>query len=222
VIAVFFRSHWYNGLYPLTGFLMVWGLAVTVEFSIYREFYVPALIFVSVWMCTGASALLDGLDRMLKRIQPTGRTMQFLILCAASLTLFLLPFWESRLDIFLAVEKGYTHFVARDHIYPIFSPDKAIQDARKVLARLEPNAVVFTDWDKLYSLIYTAQFEADRTDVTFHMAFITEQQTLADSAIVYIDSIFNQRPIYFTVLPSQLGTHYQLEQVGNGLYRLQR
>jgi hypothetical protein len=148
--------------------------------------------------------------------------MRNLILGAASLTLILVPFWEARANIVLAVEKGYTEFIRRDHIYPIFAPDKAIQDARKMLDRLEPNAVVFTDWDKLYSLVYTAQFEADRTDVTFHETFIAGEQSMADSAIAYIGSIINQRPVYFTALASQLSDQYQFEQVDDGLYRLRK
>jgi len=220
--AVFLRSRWYDGLYPLTGFLLVWGLGVTVAFSIYREFYVPAMIFVAVWMGAGASAILDGLDRLLKRIQPTGRALRILVLGAASLALILLPLWEARANVRLAVEKGTTEFVRRDHIYPIFAPDKAIRDARKVLDRVEPNAIVFADWDKLYSLVYTAQFEAHRADVTFHEAFTNEEQIVAESAITYIEAMIDQRPIYFTVFLPQLGEHFQVEQIGDALYRLRK
>lgn len=220
--AVFLRSRWYDGLYPLTGFLLVWGLGVTVAFSIYREFYVPAMVFAAVWMGMGASAILDGLDRLLKRNPLKGRTTRLVILGAASLALILLPLWTARANLRLAVEHGYTEFIRRDHIYPVFAPDKAIQDARKVLARVEPNAIVFADWDKLYSFVYTAQFEADRADITFHEAFVNDEQIVAESAITYIDAMIDRRPIYFTVFLPQLGEHFQVEQIGDALYRLRR
>jgi hypothetical protein len=222
VVAVFLRSRGYDGLYPLTGFLLVWGLGVTVAFSIYREFYVPAMIFVAVWAGTGASTILDGLDWLVKRIQPTGRTLRIFVLAAASLTLILLPLWTARANLHLAVQHGYTEFVRRAHIYPIFAPDKAIQDARKQLARVEPNAIVFADWDKLYSLVYTAQFEVDRTDVSFHEAFTNDEAIMAESAIAYIDSMIDQRPIYITVFLPQLSEHFQVEQIDDALYRLRK
>jgi len=130
--------------------------------------------------------------------------------------------WEARANVRLAVEKGTTEFVRRDHIYPIFAPDKAIRDARKVLDRVEPNAIVFADWDKLYSLVYTAQFEAHRADVTFHEAFTNEEQIVAESALTYIDAMLDRRSIYFTVFLPQLGEQFQVEQIGDALYRLRR
>jgi hypothetical protein len=222
VIAVFIRSRWYNGLYPLIAFLLVWGLGVTVAFSIYREFYVPAAVFVSVWMGAGADAFLDGLDRLLKRVPATDEATRILVLGAASLTLILLPLWTARVNIRLAVEKGYTDFIRRDHIYPVFAPDKAIQDARKILNRVEQNAIVFADWDKLYSYVYTAQFEAGRKDVTFHEAYITETPSLAETTLAYIDANIDTRPIYFAVFMEELDERYLVEQVGDALYRIRR
>jgi len=87
---------------------------------------------------------------------------------------------------------------------------------------VELNAIVFADWDKLYSLVYTAQFEAHRADVTFHEAFTTEEQIVAESAITYIDAMIDRRPIYFTVFLPQLGEYFQVEQIGDALYRLRR
>ena len=62
MVALFRRPNWRGGLYPLISFLLIWGLAVTVAFSIYREFYVPAAIFIAGWMGVGIGAILDGLD----------------------------------------------------------------------------------------------------------------------------------------------------------------
>jgi hypothetical protein len=162
------------------------------------------------------------LDRLLKRVPATDEATRILVLGAASLTLILLPLWTARVNIRLAVEKGYTDFIRRDHIYPVFAPDKAIQDARKILNRVEQNAIVFADWDKLYSYVYTAQFEAGRKDVTFHEAYITETPSLAETTLAYIDANIDTRPIYFAVFMEELDERYLVEQVGDALYRIRR
>ncbi len=220
--AVFFRSRWYDGLYPLLGFLLIWGFAVTVSFSNYADYYVPSAVFVSAWMGVGASALLEGLDRLTNRNRAWGGKMRTVLLGAFGLGLVILPVWNARAEVRLAVEKGYTDFVRINHLYPIFAPDKSIQDARKILNRVDENAIVFADWDKLYSLVYTAQFEAGRADVTFHEAYITEEQRVAESAFAYIDANIDSRPIYFIVLLPKLSENYQVEDLGGSLYRLRR
>ena len=220
--TVFLRPRWYDGLYPLVAFLLVWGLGVTVAFSIYREFYVPAAVFAAVWMGAGAGAILDGLDWLMKRNQTTGGWMRTVLVGAAGLTLLLFPLWQAHTEIRMAVEKGYTDFIRRDHIYPVFAPDKAIRDAQKVLNRVDENGIVFADWDKLYSLVYTAQIAQGRWDVTFHEMYITDAPRLAESAIAYIDTQIDTRPIYFTVLLDGLNDLYAVEQVGDSLYRIRR
>jgi hypothetical protein len=222
IVAVFFRSRWFDGLYPLVGFLLIWGLAVTVSFSIYREFYVPASVFVAAWFGAGASASLDGLERLVSRIQPRGGRMRRVIIGAAALTLVALPVWNARVNVQLAVEKGYTEFIQRDHIYPVFAPDKAIKDAQKLLARVEENAIVFADWDKLYSYVYTAEIEDGRMGISFHEAITDDNGRLPDSTIAYIEANIDSRPIYFTVMLDELNELYAVEQVGDSLFRIRR
>src|SRR5215217_6488789 len=53
-----------EGLYPLIAFLLIWGLAITVSFSIYREFYVLVAVITSVWLGVGASKLLTRVSRL--------------------------------------------------------------------------------------------------------------------------------------------------------------
>jgi len=45
---------------------------------------------------------------------------------------------------------------------------------------------------------------------------------VAESAITYIDAMIDRRPIYFTVFLPQLGEYFQVEQIGDALYRLRR
>ncbi len=78
-----------------------------------------------------------------------------------------LPIWHSRSDLIPALKSGYPLFVRRDHIYPVFAPDKAINDAQKMLSNVGEDAIVFAPWDKLYSYIYTAHIEDGKTEHLF-------------------------------------------------------
>jgi hypothetical protein len=133
-----------------------------------------------------------------------------------------LPIWHSRKDLIPAINSGYPLFVRRDHIYPVFAPDKAINDAQKLISDIEENAIVFAPWDKLYSYVYTAHIEDGKTDISFHEAWSTEEEKLADSAIAYIDQNLESRPIYFTIYTPELTDYYRVEKIDDTLYRIYR
>jgi hypothetical protein len=213
-----FRERPAEGLYPLIAFLVIWGFAVTVSFSVYREFYVPVAVITSVWFGVGASKLLFLLNRLPAQSQTSIRILRsvFMILLVA------LPVWYARADLMPAINNGYPLFVRRDHIYPVFAPDKAIHDARKILVRVEENAIVFAPWDKLYSYVYTAHIEEGRTGISLHEAWSTEEEKLADSAVAYIEQNLDRRPIYFTINMPELTDRYQVEKIDDTLYRIYR
>jgi hypothetical protein len=207
-----------EGLYPLLAFLLIWGLAITVSFSIYREFYVPVAVITSVWFGIGASKLITRLGRLPIQNQPLltiGQSVFMILLIA-------LPIWHARGDLIPALRSGYPQFVRRDHIYPVFAPDKAINDARKIIRRVEKNAIVFAPWDKLYSYVYTAQIEDGVTEISFHEAWSTDEEKLADSAIAYIEQNLDTRPIYFTIEMYGLSDRYRVEKIDDTLYRIYR
>jgi hypothetical protein len=207
-----------DGLYPWIAFLIVWGFGVTVAFSVYQEFYTPAAIFIFVWYGLGAGAILEWTGALFKQKQTVARAMQIVI----GILLIVLPVWHSRADLNLAVKNGYTTFVKREHLYPIFSPDKAIRDATKVIDRLEKDAIVFADWDKLYSYVYTAQIENSQTGISFHEAWIGDEKKLSDSTIAYIEANIDARPIYFAIDMPGLEERYQVQKIDDSLYRIYR
>jgi hypothetical protein len=133
-----------------------------------------------------------------------------------------LPIWHSRSDLIPAIKSGSPLFVRRDHVYPVFAPDRAINEAQKIIERVEENAIVFAAWDKLYSYIYTAHIEDQKTGISFHEAWSTEEEKLADSAIVYINQNLDRRPIYFTVYMPELSQYYRVEKINDTLYKIYR
>jgi hypothetical protein len=166
----------------------------------------------------GAAELLSVVNQLLKPDQLAGRVARIGI----SSVLIILPLWNARLDLRLAIRNGYTTFIRDNHIYPVFAPDKAIRDARKIINRVEENAIVFADWDKLYSYIYTAHIEEGKTGISFHEAWIGDEQVLSETAIQYIDANIDDRPIYFAIDMPGLTDHYQVKRINDMLYRIYR
>jgi len=207
-----------EGLYPLIAFLIIWGFAITVSFSVYREFYVPVAVITSVWFGMGASKSLGFIEQLRFQNQNTVRILQsvFMILLVA------LPIWNSRNNLVPAIRSGHALFIRRDHVYPVFAPNKAITDAQKIIERVEEDAIVFAPWDKLYSYIYTAHIEDGKTAISFHEAWSTEEERLADSAVAYIDQNLDTRPIYFTIYTPELTDYYRVEKIDDTLYRVYR
>jgi hypothetical protein len=220
--AIFLRSRWYDGLYPLVGFSLTWGFAIAVSFASYRDFYIPAAGFVVVWLSAGINILFDGVEALIQRVLSQRETAKKVIIAFISLLFVVFPVWGARTNIRMAIEKGRTNFILRDHVYPAFSPDKAINDARATLRRVDENAIVFLDWSKLYSFVYTAHIVEGRYDVNFHEADLQDDMLIAVSCIEYIDENIDTRPIYFTNPLEQVYDLYRVEQIDEALYRIYR
>ena len=218
IVWLFFGGRWREGLYPLIAFILIWGLAITVSFSIYREFYVPAAVVTSVWFGAGAGAALSAWERLTKLNQPSLRMTRVLI----SIVLIILPIWNARQDLSLAIQKGFTSFIRDNHIYPVFAPDKAIREAKRIINNVEDNAIVFTNWDKLYSYIYTAQIEEGKMDISFHEVLDEGDQILPTTLMKYIDANIDTRPIYFAIDVPELSELYQVTKINDTLYRINR
>lgn len=206
-----------EALYPLIAFILIWGFAVTVAFSVYREFYVPVWGIVYVWFGLGASAMLRLAERLFMQNQFAGRVTRLML----GILLILLPVWNVRHELAGAIERGVPDFVVHHGIYPADGYEKAFLDARDVLNRVEDNAIVFTNWDKLYSVVYTAHVELRKRDVSLH-EWLTDDPRLARSAIAYIDENIDERPIYFSIVVPQLPESFGLEQVSETIYRVYR
>lgn len=218
VVWLFLGDRWREGLYPLIAFILIWGFAVTVAFSVYREFYAPATVITSVWFGAGVGAALSALGRSTKLNQPALRTSRIVF----SIALIVLPLWNSRDNLNLAVQKGFTPFIRSEHVYPVFAPDKAILDAQRIINRVEENAIVFTNWDKLYSYIYTARIVNGRTDLAFHEVFDENSHIIPTTMVKYIDANLDARPIYFSIDIPRLSELYQVTKINDALYRIHR
>jgi hypothetical protein len=208
---------WREGLYALIAFALIWGFAVSVEFSVYQEFYVPVAVIVHVWLGTGASALLDGAEWPLKRWQFLGSERSGMLVSLLGLVLVALSIWNARSDLRLAVTKGTTTFIQSEKIYPN-DPERATKEGHRILSKVEDNAIIFANWDRLYSYVYTAHILEGRTGIALHE--VLEPPTPGSTMKAYIDANLGTRPIYFTLSVPGLETYYNVEQIEPQLFRI--
>jgi hypothetical protein len=206
---------WREGLYPLIAFALIWLFAVSVEFSVYQEFYVPVAVIVHVWLGLGVSTLLDSAEWPLKRWQAIGLGRSGVIISLLGLALVALSAWDSRSDLRLAITEGTTSFIREEKIYPN-DPDRATQEGQRILDQVEDNAILFANWDRLYSYVYTAHILEGRTGIALHQVLAPPEPGTTMKA--YIDYNLEARPIYFTLEVPGLETYYHVEQIEPQLF----
>jgi len=210
---------WREGLYALIAFALIWVFAVSVEFSVYQEFYVPVAVVVHVWLGIGTSILLDSVEWPLKRWQVLGPRRSGLIVSFLGLALVALSAWEARTDLRLAVTEGTTTFIQEEKIYPR-DPDRATKEGQRILSQVEDDAILFANWDRLYSYVYTAHILEGRTGILLHQAMAPPEPGTTMKA--YIEANIDTRPVYFTLEVPGLGTYYNVEQIEPQLFRITR
>jgi hypothetical protein len=231
---------WQEGLYPLIAFALIWVFAVTVEFSVYQEFYVPAGVFVHIWLGMGISILFDGVEWPLKwwqAISPSRSTFgarderrralgpngalgperSGLLVSFLGLALVALSVWNVRTNLRLAVSEGTTTFIREEKIYPR-DPERATKEGHRILSQVEDDAILFANWDRLYSYVYTAHILEGRTGIALHEVLMPPQPGTTTKA--YIDANIETRPIYFTLEMPELETYYNVRQIEPQLFRL--
>jgi hypothetical protein len=208
---------WQEGLYPLIAFSLIWVFAVSVEFSVYQEFYVPAAVIVYVWLGMGVSILLDGVEWPLRRWQVIGKERSGFVVSILGVALFCLSLWNARTNLRLAIKDGTTMFIQEEKIYPR-NPDRATKEGHRILDRVEDDAILFANWDRLYSYVYTAHILEGRTGIALHEMLVPPQPGSTMKA--YIDDNIESRPIYFTLEVPALESYYNVEKIEARLYRI--
>ena len=208
---------WREGLYAVIAFTLIWLFAVSVEFSVYQEFFVPVAVIVHVWLGIGASILLDAIEWPLKRWQVIGPNRSGLLVSLLGLALVALSAWNVRGNLRLAVTEGTTNFIQEEKIYP-HDPERATKEGKRILSQVEDNAILFANWDRLYSYVYTAHILEGRTGIALHQ--VLAPPSPGSTMKAYIDANIETRPIYFTLEMPELENYYNIEQIEAQLFRI--
>ena len=112
-----------------------------------------------------------------------------------------------------------------EYPYPVNHPAWPHQFATALAARVEDNAIVFTDWGTLYPVLYVTHIEQGRTGIEAHETYPSgSDNRLQDTAVSYILANLGKRPMYFTRVDRRLARDYKFVQVDAQLplYRLEK
>lgn len=182
-------------------------------------FYIPSYVLISLAASAGVGLLLTVLQKLPGR---AGLVVQPLV--GAGLTLLSLsPYLPTRAEMLRTGEPDF----AFDQ-YPVKWVDEGYHPyISGIVAALDEDAIVFTDWGKLFPFFYAAQIEQGREDLQFLETYPQDESLgISQSELNLIQQYIGSRPIFFDTNPTGLtGAGYRLVRVRRGpiyLYKVQR
>ncbi len=225
-------------VFPLTAVLAVFGLAVLIrrdrrlaalvgtgllfQLLVYFNydvgdiyvFYIPTYLLLAMLAAVGIGGQWTNLRGQTWRGGRIGP-----VLIAAVALIGIVPLLSPQLT---AVRDGKPAFMeVRDFLV---KPNLAglRQTAADTVRPLEPNAIVFTDWNWLYLYYYAAHVEQGRTDLRFVETYPrAEKRGLARSVPEFVQANFQEHPIYFSQRVGEIeGLGFTLRSVTIGPTRL--
>jgi hypothetical protein len=217
---------WREGLLFLTGLLVMLVFLFNYTVGDIFVFYIPSYVFLSIAFSMGVAALLDGLGQGLGRsgrISDVWRVRAVRFVGAITFALFAVLTASRVNEPWAASRITFLPDEVDDYPYPVAHPELVHAAAQLVVDNLPDDAIVFTDWDTLYSYYYVAHVEQSRTGIAFHETYPQDGvEEFAQSALAYIDANLGSRPVFFTDPPADLRRCYEFRRVQSGLplYRI--
>jgi hypothetical protein len=182
-------------------------------------FYISSYVLLALLAGAGVGFLLDLLQRIPSRIS---RLLQ----PAVSLALICIALWHFLPQRLEMVKAGKPDFPYDQ--YPVNWVDQGYQvSISKFTAALDENAILFTDWGKLFPLFYTSRIEQGRTDLQFLETYPQDESLgISQSEIELIQQNIDTHPIYFdTHVTGLLKAGYRLAAVWRGpmkIYKVEK
>ncbi len=198
--------------------ILVWlssaAFAFTYDVFDYYAFYYPIFLSMGIFAGLGVHGAAKSISAWMKNPRLIPHTSW--LLCGALLVLFAKDFhsaWQDKLPTGLDEWDRYGYQ----------SPGAYKFKSEKIIEPLEDNAIVFTNWSKLYGLYYAAIVVHGKTGMDFHQTYPQEDAyRIADSLIDYIEANIDSRPVYFTMYPTPLADRYNITPAGADLFRIHR
>ena len=222
LVALFIRR-WRDALLISLSWLAMVIFIVNYDVGDFFVFFIPTFVPLVLIGIVGLSTMADGATWLVERtpLKDKAYLLGTLVCALIAIPLFVpdIPQWIE------SVRVGYPLPIEEmgDYPYPYHKPGLVHNHALMVVDQLEDNAIVFTGWDTLYAYYYVAHVEQGRTGISFHETFPQDGiEELADSALDYINSYINSRPVYITDEQGAFRSHYTVSKVRSGspLYRL--
>lgn len=191
------------------------AFAVTYDVHDYYAFYYPSFLVLGI-----LSGL--GVHRSVKAVMTAAKVPHLApwvsgIFCGAVLAVSfhgsLSYAWRNRIPPGLDARDEYSfRYPAADRL-----------KSERMVAILEDDAIVFTNWNRLYSLYYVAVVIHGRLDMDFHQTHPQEgDDRIPDTLIDYIESNIDERPVYFTMYPFPLLDRYSVSSIRPDLFQIEK
>jgi hypothetical protein len=213
------RAGWREALALLLIWLCILFFVLNYLVSDIYVFYIPTYVPLAALASLGASALIDQASALLARLAAPVVARGTALIGAILLLAALWPAFSVVRDSALAGRITFldqTDFVT--YPYPVGSPDAPYRRAAQIVGQIEDNAIIFTDWGRVFTLYYVAHVEQGRTGITAHEWFAQNDDPATNISVVrYIDANLRQRPIYFTYIPDRLRPLYTFTPIGRNV-----
>ncbi|MBM3123619.1 MAG: DUF2723 domain-containing protein [Chloroflexi bacterium] len=201
--------------------LMLAALVLYTAFAVsYDDFSYPVYHLPSILVLAILAGL--GLQRLGDLGKPLGGSRSAVITFAIAL-IYLLSLRHLWAEVPRAWQDGIPPGLQYRELLSFRFPGINRLNAERTVNHVEDNAVIFTDWDRLYSLYYVSHVLQGRISLDFHQINPQKDQYLpGESMIAYIDENLDHRPLYFTRYPASLESRYQIIAVRPELYQVKR
>ena len=195
------KPNWKEGILILTAWLTCTIFVLNYDIYDNLVFYIPTYVWLSITVGLGATAVLDGCDGLLRLLR-TSQSARKILLLIVSLVLAAGILWKKADIVIGSVQAERIIFLDgtkwANWPFPVLHPDQPYKTATFIVNGLKDDAIVFTDWDKLFTYLFVAHVEQHRTGISFHEWFVQDGITGAtESTLAYIDANLGKRPIYF-------------------------
>lgn len=209
-------SRWREAILLIVALITFFTFALTYNVYDFYVFYISGLFLLALLAGLGIQAIIESVGQIprLPRQVPAALGIILLIAGFAPQIGHISSAWASRQPPLLDDwEKSFYE-----------SPAEVRGETERLAAKLEDNAIVFTDWNHAYRLYYVTHVIQGRTGLDFHETFPQEGVSqLAESALGYIEANLSAgRPIYFSERPSQLAARFKITRAGSGLFRIEK
>jgi len=206
---------------PREGWLFITSLMAFISFASaydvtdYVVYFIPSILILAICAGRGVQAIVSIIGSTQKHQQIT--TIIVFLVCS------LIGLAPLSANLPNAIANRMPPGLDEKQTYGFQYPGNYKLKAEKIVSSLEDNAIVFTDWDRVYDLYYVSNVLHGRSGMDFHEIFPQKDVNLpATSMLAYIDQNIANRPIYFTKYPASLIDLYNVVPVETGLYKVER
>jgi len=205
-----------NALLISLSWLAMVSFIVNYDVGDFFVFFIPTYIPLVLIGIVGLATLADSATWVVEHtpLKDQAYLMGSLVSVLIAIPLLVpdIPQWieSARLGYPLPIEE------MGDYPYPYYDPMLVHHHALVVVDQLEDNAIVFTGWDTLYAYYFVAHVEQGRTGIAFHETYPQDGvEELADSALDYIDTNIDSRPIYITGEQGAFRPYYLISKINS-------